>query len=164
MVYVQANILLCTKYMTLEDLFERTLTFQDSLEACYKKIILQIPASDGILHPDYCRALQVLLSQYCEEVLGCKGASGVATPRELKFRRSIEPLPPTQNRGDGGDYHDGNVRPKRQPSPTWAARGEAGRAPLPQRPLAAGEEGQPLQEQMNLLSLDERVARQHYSG
>ena len=38
------------------------------------------------LHPDYCLELQVILSQYYEEVFGCKAASQVATP--LPHRRS----------------------------------------------------------------------------
>ena len=33
--------------------------------------------------------------------VGMKGASGVSTPRELKFRRSIEPPPPEPSIGDG---------------------------------------------------------------
>ena len=40
-----------------------------------------IPIILGILHSDYCRELQVILSQYYKEVFGCKGATGFATPR-----------------------------------------------------------------------------------
>ena len=36
--------------------------------------------SYGTLHPDHCRELQEILSQYHEVVFGCNGASGVATP------------------------------------------------------------------------------------
>ena len=38
------------------------------------------PTRYWTLHPDYRRELQVMLSQYYEEVSGCKGARGVATP------------------------------------------------------------------------------------
>ena len=103
-----------------EDLFERAWTFQDSLKAGYKK---DHPTSYGSLHSDYRRKLQVLLSKCYEEVLGCKGASGVATQRDLKFRWSIKPLPPAPSSGDGRD--DGDVRPQQQPSPAGTAEGAA---------------------------------------
>ena len=85
MTYVQANILLCATYMTpsrKEDLFEQAISFEDSLEACYKK---DRPMSDWTPHPDYFRELQVLLSQNYKELLGCKGASAVAIPRSSNF-------------------------------------------------------------------------------
>ena len=63
MAYVQANILMCATYLTpKEDLFERALSFQDSLEAGYKTDHATID-SDGTLHSDYRRELQVVLSQ-----------------------------------------------------------------------------------------------------
>ena len=50
-----------------EDLFERARTFQDSFEAGYNA---DHPTVDGTLHSNYRRELQVVLSQYYEEVLG----------------------------------------------------------------------------------------------
>ena len=70
---------------------------------------------DGTVHSEYRRELQVVLSQYYEEVLGCKGAGGLATPLPLKYRRSGEPPPPAPRSGDGRG--DGDVRPQRQPPP-----------------------------------------------
>ena len=67
-----------------EELFERARTFQDSLEAAYTQ---DHPASDGTLPPDYCRALELQeqLSQYYKELLGCKGANGVAGQGNSNF-------------------------------------------------------------------------------
>ena len=53
-----------------------------------------------------------------------KGASGVATLRELKFRRSFEPPAPAPSSGDGRGDRD--VRPQRSPSPARAAEGASG--------------------------------------
>ena len=106
------------------------------------------PTSYGTLHPDYSQELLVvILSQYYKEMFGGKGlgASGVATPLALKFRRSIEPPPPVLSSSDGCD--DGDVRPQRQPYPAQAAEGGAGERaeeadPTPRGCLPACEEGQ----------------------
>ena len=82
--------------------------------------------SDGTLIPDYRRKLQVLLSQYYKEMLGCEEPVELRR-QELKFRRSIEPLPtrqapPAPSSGDGHD--DDDVRPQRQPGiPRQGGRG-----------------------------------------
>ena len=50
--------------------------------------------------------------------------------KELKFRCSIEPLPPAPSSGDG--CCDGDACPQREPSPAcqWAAEGLQGTVPL----------------------------------
>ena len=80
-------------------------------------------------------------------------------PRELKFRRSIEPSPPATSSGDG--RCDGHVRPLREPFPTRAAEGAAveGAAEVtpPPRGSLAAEVGPRRQESINLLALNELV-------
>ena len=114
---------------------ERARTFQDSFEAAYKQ---ELHTSDGTIHSNYRRELQWQLPQYYQEVLGWKGAIGVARPRELKFRR-IELPPPASSSGDSSG--DGDVRPLREPSPARAGRGmgaagegAAEETPHPRRP------------------------------
>jgi hypothetical protein len=51
-------------------------------------------ANGYILNPDHCHNLQTLLSQYYEDILDMKGASGAVQIRKLKFRKSVEPPPP----------------------------------------------------------------------
>ena len=117
------------------------------------------------LHFDHCWKLQVLLSQYYEEVLGCKSASEVATPRELKFHWSIEPPSPAPSSGD--DRCNGDVRPQRWQSLARVAEegaGEGAAEALPLRGHAAGEDGQPWKGQMNSLSLNERFVCAHNSS
>ena len=99
------------------ELSERALTFQESLVACYKE---DQPTSSWTIHPDYHGDLQVLLTEQYKELFGLKGASGVSTPRELKFRRSIEPPPLAPC--------DGEVRLQRQPFRPGRRRGLLGRA------------------------------------
>jgi hypothetical protein len=70
---------------------ERARSYQAALEDMY---INDHPHVGRIIHPDYRRDLQTLLSQYYEDILDMKGASGTAKIRELKFRKSIEPPPP----------------------------------------------------------------------
>jgi hypothetical protein len=90
--YVQANIFLCAPKDTLRgELFERARTFQDSLENTYKDVHR---STGGILNSAYRHDLQKVLTEYYEEVLNMKGAGGAAKPRELKFRRSVDPAPP----------------------------------------------------------------------
>ena len=150
-----------------EELTERAQTFKDSLQ-------LEARSSHERRDPtfrisDYRRELQEQLPQYYEEVLGWKGASGVARPTELKFRSSIQPPLPAPSSSHG--RCDGDVRPQQEPPPSRAAEGAAwegsgGDSP-PRGGLTACEEGQRRQETINLLALDELVAlfaRAHHSG
>lgn len=108
MAYVQANIFLCApKDTPMEELFERARTFQESLESSYKT---NYPTGNRSIHPAYRQELQKVLSEYYEDVLSVKGASGTSKPRELKFRRSVDPAPapagsrdPTPPPGMGAD-------------------------------------------------------------
>jgi hypothetical protein len=122
MAYVQANIFLCAPKDTPRDeLFERARTFQDSLESTYKD---EHRSTGGILDPEYRNDLQKVLTEYYEEVLNFKGASGVSQPRALKFRRSVDPAPPPAPDGD------------RDPTPPPAA----GADPPPDPPPAPAPE------------------------
>jgi hypothetical protein len=70
------------------------------------------PYVGRLIPPDHRRNLQALLSQYYEEILDMKGASGAVQIRELKFRKSVEPplpspLPlPDISRYDNDAYAD----------------------------------------------------------
>ena len=75
-------------------MFEQARSFQGTLEELY---VEKHPTADRTIHPDHRRDLQTLLSQYHEELLSLKEASGVAKTRELKFRKSIEPPPPSED-------------------------------------------------------------------
>ncbi len=90
--YVQANLFLCAPHHSPGDrLFERARTFQDSLVNGYneeRKPIL------GIMDPAYRNDLQKVLAEYYEELMDLPGASGVSKPRALKYRRSVDPVPP----------------------------------------------------------------------
>ena len=132
MTYVQANLMLCTTiHVPSKELLERTRSYQDSLEELYIKDHPAVGRSRRTIHPDHRRDLQTLLSQYYEEILTIKGASGVAKTRELKFRKSIDrlepPPPPPPDVGDGAGSGAGRD-PTRDPTPPPGASADAAAA------------------------------------
>ena len=88
MAYVKAKILLCATCMTERRPVLASPYFLDSLEAGYKTDPTTIV---NTLHSDYRLELEVVLSQYFDKVLGCKGAGGLAKPLPLKYCRSTKP-------------------------------------------------------------------------
>ena len=111
----------------------------------------------------------MLLPQYCEEVLGWKEASGVASGVERKgssnFVAASSPAPPPAP-SSGNGCGVGYVRPLREPSPARAAEGAAreGAAEATPPPEAASP---PAKSTINLLALNELAelfARAYYSG
>ena len=65
----------------------------------------------------------MILSQCYEEVLGCKGASGGATPRPHRHSNFVKPPQYALCRGNG--CGNGDVCPMREPPPTREAKGAA---------------------------------------
>ena len=100
-----------------------------------------------------------------------KGASGVS-PRELKFRRRIDP-PPPPSAPSSGDHRMAMVNTvpsecRHGPPPGWR-RGWQGTAPRRRLPrprcrLLRSSEGPLRQKTIDLLALDERFACAHNSG
>ena len=112
MAYGKAKILLCATCMTERRPVLASPYFLDSLEAGYKTDPTTIV---NTLHSDYRLELEVVLSQYFDKVLGCKGAGGLAKPLPLKYCGSTESPQPAPSSGDGSCY--GDVRPQQQLSP-----------------------------------------------
>ena len=85
MAYVQSNVFLTAPYK--EELFQRATSFQESLEDAFTGKT-RYKTSDISSHPDYRKELHTLLSEYYEDVLDMKGASGVVATRPLALHRT----------------------------------------------------------------------------
>ena len=161
-----------------------------SSEAGYKQ---DHCTSYGTRHPDYCQSLQMLLSKYYEEVLAhCwvareplgvelrQGSSNFfGASSLLRLHQAVAMAAAMERLHQAVAMaaamvtsvpRDSLPPPGRRKEPPARRRGgRCGGDPYPPtvgRNLrdAAGEEGQPRQQQMNLLSLDEWFARAHNSG